>query len=123
MKDNVHILEEYGVYYEPGVNKIRYKKNRTIKFIPARLNKMIQGKTNEEKDIFFQLEEYKGRNFIINDKNFIIDDIVLNDENKVLITIKDIETEIERVTPLPLVEKSITFLEDLINGRLKKNDE
>ncbi len=84
---------------------------------------MIQGKTNEEKDIFFQLEEYKGRNFVINDKNFIIDDIVLNDENKVLITIKDIETEIERVTPLPLVEKSITFLEDLINGRLKKNDE
>ncbi len=122
LRDNAHILEKYGVYYEPGVNKIRYRKNRNIKFIPARLNQMIQEKSNEEKDIFFQLENYKNKTFILNDKNYSIEDIILNEQNKdISVAMKELDTNTVKIIPLPLVEKSKDFLDDLINGKIKAN--
>ena len=83
---------------------------------------MIQEKSNEKKDIFFQLENYKNKTFILNDKNYSIEDIILNEQNKdISVAMKELDTNTVKIIPLPLVEKSKDFLDDLINGKIKAN--
>lgn len=82
LNDNVEILKNFGVYYNPSdKSTVRYKKKLDIRFIPSVVNRALNKKGIKEKDDYIKLQELINEKFIKNEELYLITEIKLNTES------------------------------------------
>jgi len=95
IKDNAQKLEKFGIYLSDKKKNplISYKKTLDIRFLPKGTREKYLSLPKDEKEAFLRLIEYKNELIQYGDKKYSMENFELDDDNTVILYLKDIEKE------------------------------
>lgn len=119
LKDNVDLLKQFGVYYNPSEQKnIRYKKKLDIRFIPPTAHTALLAKGENEEEYFVKLQDFVHKEFEKDSNLYTIIEIKIDVEHdKLMLSCflsSDENKEIKNL-PMPnMPSKAYKWLESCI---------